>query len=112
VTIDLLIAAAGWIVAALLVGLWLGERGRRRSAERLLVTGLPDVETPPPAVSRVPSEEAEDRFQREAQAYTDEAVERGTAQLVEDAKAAGITVDRKQIRRDVEKMLSGEDVLD
>lgn len=106
------LAVGGWIVAALMVGLYLGERGRRRAAERWAVTGLPDTGTPPPAVSRVPSAEAEDRFQREAQAYTEEAVERGVQQLLDDAKAAGITVDQKELRRDVERMLSGQDVLD
>ncbi len=107
-----ILAALGWIVGALALGLWWGERGRRQSAERLLVTGLPDTGSPPPAVSRVPSGEAEDRFHREAQAYTEEAVDRGVEALLADAKAAGITVDPKEIRRDVEQMLSGSDVLD
>lgn len=109
---ETLLAVLGWIVAALMVGLYLGERGRRRAAERWAVTGLPDTGSPPPAVSRVPSEEAEDRFRREAQAFTEEAVERGVAQLLEDAKAAGMTVDQKKLRADVERMLAGEDVLD
>lgn len=32
----------GWIVAALLLGLWWGERQRRRLAERVWTTGSPD----------------------------------------------------------------------
>lgn len=100
------------VVAAFSLGLYVGERGRRRSVESLLVTGLPDTGSPPPAISRVPSQEAEDRFQRDAQAYTEEAVERGVEQLLDEAKAAGLTVDPKEIRRDVEKMLSGMDVLE
>ena len=107
-----LVAASGWIAAALAAGFWWGERGRRKSVETLLVTGLPEAGTPPPAVSRLPSQEAEDRMQREAQQYTEEAVERGVQQLMADAKAAGLRVDPKDLRRDVEQMLRGNDVLE
>ena len=37
-----ILAFAGWIAAALMAGLWWGERGRRQSAERWAVSGTPD----------------------------------------------------------------------
>lgn len=40
-----ILAALGWAVAALLVGLWWGERGRRVSAEHLAATGRLNVAT-------------------------------------------------------------------
>lgn len=34
-----MVTGLGWVVAALAVGLWWGERGRRRAAERYAATG-------------------------------------------------------------------------
>lgn len=106
----MLLELLGWVGAALCLGLYLGERGRRLSAERYLVTGSPDTRAPK-AVSRLPSQEMEDRFRAETDEAYQAAVERGVNALMEEARAKGMVVDAKQIRRDVETMLAGEDVL-
>jgi hypothetical protein len=109
--IEVLMLGPSVFAAGLLLGLYLGERGRRRAAERWAVTGSPD-DAAPAATSRVPTREAEDRFLEATDAAKKEAVDRGVVQLMEEARVAGITVDEKQIRRDVEAMMSGEDVLE
>ena len=98
----------GWIVAALMAGLWWGERGRRVAAERWLVSGAPDAA--PKAVSMAPSKEAEDRYAESVQEYSKETVDRGVKEMMAQAKLAGVTVSEADIRRDVESMLSGENV--
>lgn len=97
-----LLAFTGWLAAALMVGLWFGERGRRRSAERWAVTGSPHT---PKAVSMAPSKEAEDRFTESVQEYSKETVDRGVKQMMADARTQGIEVSEADIRRDVENML-------
>lgn len=105
------LSMVGWIVAALTLGLWWGERGRRRSAERYLVSGTPDTSSRK-AVSRLPSQETEDRWRAESDEAQKEAVDRGVAEMMADARAKGITVDPMQLRKDVETMLSGQDVME
>ena len=100
--------AIGWIAAALAFGLWWGERGRRVAAERWLVSGAPDAM--PKAVSMAPSKEAEDRYAESVQEYSKETVDRGVKEMMAQAKLAGVTVREPDIRRDVESMLSGENV--
>lgn len=95
-------------IAALMVGLWLGERGRRMAAERHLTSGSPEGGMA--AESTAPSKEAEDRFMEAGQAVSKETVERATKDLIAEAKALGIRVDPKQIKRDVETMMLGENV--
>ncbi len=102
------LAALGWIAAALAIGLWWGERGRRKAAENWVVTGAPEA---PKAVSMAPSKEAEDRFAESVQEYSKESVDRGVQQLMADAKTAGVAISEADARRDVETMLSGEDVM-
>lgn len=51
------LAALGWIVAALFVGLWHGERGKRRVTENWSVRGHP--EPTPRAEVRTPTFEAD-----------------------------------------------------
>lgn len=48
-------AALGWIVAALLAGLWWGERGRRRAAERLATSGRLDGAAVAERLTRAPT---------------------------------------------------------
>jgi hypothetical protein len=110
-TLEVLMLGLPLAAAGFLLGLYLGERGRRRAAERWAVTGSPD-DAAPAATSRVPAREAEDRFLEATEAARKDAVERGVVQLMEEARVAGMTVDEKQIRRDVETMMAGEDVLE
>lgn len=99
----------GYVLAALMVGLWWGERGRRRTVERWLESGTLD-EHAPKAVSRVPAQEMEDRLKATSDEAYHEAVDRGVEQMLADAHAQGYDVDADQIRKDVETMLSGQDV--
>ncbi len=103
-----ILAIVGLVAAALMAGLWFGERGRRVAAERWAVTGSPNA---PRAVSMAPSKEAEDRFAESNLEYSKETIDRGVKQLTADAKAAGIDVSEADIRRDVGSMLSGEDAM-
>lgn len=50
-----LVVAVGWVLAALMAGLWWGERGRRVSAEHLAATGRLDVVTQARRLHRTPS---------------------------------------------------------
>jgi len=103
-----LFAALGWIAAALMAGLWFGERGRRKAAENWVISGAPDA---PKAVSMAPSKEAEDRFAESVLEYSKETEDRGVAELMEEARTKGIAVNEADIRRDVRSMLSGESVM-
>lgn len=86
-------AIAGWFVAAVLVGLWLGERGRRRDAQRR--EGRIPVDRPAPAsVTPSPVDEAGvplalgQDLAEARQAYIDKSVREGF-----DAKAAAADFD-------------------
>ncbi|KKK95116.1 hypothetical protein LCGC14_2676010 [marine sediment metagenome] len=103
-----LIAFVGWIVAALMGGLWWGERGRCRAAERWAITGTPDGK--PKAVSMVPALEAEDRVHASNQEYSEETIERGVEEVMEAAKRQGMPMDEATARREVTALLVGEDV--
>ncbi|KKL62005.1 hypothetical protein LCGC14_2189540 [marine sediment metagenome] len=103
-----LLFAIGWIAAALMAGLWWGERGRRVAAERWAITGSPNA---PHATSMAPSKEAEDRFAESVLEYSEESVDRGVKQMMADAEAAGVSLNEADARRDVKIMLSGEDAL-
>ena len=103
-----LFAALGWIAAALMAGLWWGERGRCRAAERWAISGTPDE---PKAVSMAPSKEAEDRFQESVLEYSKETEDRGVAELMAEAKDKGIAISEADIRRDVKNMLAGESAM-
>jgi len=107
------IAAAwvGWILAALMVGLWLGERGRRRAAERLLTFGNPEDGSLKKPVSRAPSGEAEDRFLASATEVSKETVERAVVYLKSEAKRQGIEgMSDAQFERDARSLLAGQNV--
>ncbi|KKM68222.1 hypothetical protein LCGC14_1463000 [marine sediment metagenome] len=103
-----ILAFVGLVAAALMGGLWWGERGRRVSAERWITTGAPDkVE----ATTMVPSRDAEDRFEQASGEATDEMIERGMKELKADADLAGVEVNDEQLRKEVVQMLAGDDVL-
>jgi negative regulator of sigma E activity len=104
------VAAASLVVAALMVGLWLGERGRRKAAEAYLVHGSP-TEGPAEPVSRVPVQ-AEDRYaQSRLVPVSKETVERFLADAEAQLRAEGIPYDPKQLRHDIEHhLMFGEDV--
>lgn len=105
-----LVGVLGWIVAALLIGLWWGERGRRRASERYLISGSPDTSAPK-AVSMAPAAEAEDRFLRASQEAEEATVKRVADGIMEEAKAQGIHIDAKKAKADARSMVAGEDVL-
>jgi hypothetical protein len=103
-----LLAFVGWIAAALMAGLWWGERGRCRAAERWAMTGTPDA---PKAVSMAPSKEAEDHYAESVLEYSKETEDRGVAEMMAEAKAQDIVLNEADCRRDVRSMLSGESVM-
>jgi hypothetical protein len=109
-TAEIVIALLGAVAAGAL-GLWWGERGRRRAAERWAVRGSPDDEAPA-ATSRVPVREAEDRFLEATEATRKEIVERGMEEARAELKAQGIPVDETRLRKEIERMVDGEDVLE
>ncbi len=94
----------GWIFAALMIGLWWGERGRRQAAERYVVFGSPESASAPPSSAVPPEPEDRWRDQRE------EAVEQGVDELRQAYRAQGRPFDEKQLRQEVETMLGGSDV--
>lgn len=102
------LSVLGWIVAALMGGLWWGERGRCRAAERWAITGTPDGK--PKAVSMVPALEAEDRVHASNQEYSEETIERGVKEVMDAAKQQGLPMNEETARREVTALLVGEDV--
>ncbi len=102
-----ILAIVGLVAAALMAGLWWGERGRRKAAENWVVTGTPEA---PKAVSMAPSKEAEDRFAESVQEYSKESVDRGVAEIMEAAREKGVSISEEDARREVETMFYGEDV--
>lgn len=96
------------VLASLMIGLWLGERGKRRNAERWATTGHPDGQAR--AESYVPNAEAEDRFIKAGHEAEKQVVDRMMADesLVGPLRKAGMS--NKQIRRDLANMVAGNDV--
>lgn len=108
--IAVLAAALGWAAVGLSIGLWVGERGRRQAAERLLTFGSPEGHTGAPTSERV-NPEAEDRLIAEVQRFSEDTVERATRGLMEQAKMAGYEgYTEAQAKRDALDMLHGIDV--
>lgn len=103
-----LLAFVGWIVAALMGGLWWGERGRCRAAERWAIIGTPDGA--PKAVSMAPAMAAEDRLHASNQEYSEETIERGVKEVMAAAKRQGLPMNEETARREVTQLLVGEDV--
>jgi len=100
----------GWVLAAAMLGLWLGERGRRAAAERMLTWGSPEGNGRRRAVARAPAQEAEDRFLAKADALTKDTVARGIEEVRAHFREIGQPFDEKQWRRDIEAMVAGNDV--
>lgn len=92
----------------LCVGLWWGERGRRRWLERIMVTGSPvgprPAETTPGAV------EAEDRILEAGQEFTEATYDRAVEDMATKLRAQGVPFDPVALRSEVIQMLSGQDV--
>ena len=108
--IIIVILSLGYVLAALMVGLWLGERGRRQATERFLVYGTPE-DRRAPVVSRRPAKEAEDRIAEAGKEFSEEVIEAAVKDLKQQAKAQkleGIT--DEQFRQDAIMLLSGQDV--
>lgn len=98
----LLAAVVGWILAAALAGLWLGERGRRLDAQRR--EGIIAVDRPAPARSitpagATPSAMARD-MEEEKKKYVDDAVAEGyrpeEAAADWDRMMAQVSIDQPQ----------------
>jgi hypothetical protein len=102
-----LLTSLGFTVAALAVGLWLGERGRRRMLERWVASGSP---TPPPRAVVRDQVEAEDRlldYEREVSKAT---VKRMEAAYTAELRARQIPFDPKQLREEIKLMAAGINV--
>lgn len=110
------VAVAGLVLAALMVGLWWGERGRRIAAERLAVYGTPQA--PLKATSTVPTkthrptQETQDRLEAASTEFSEQAVKSGMEDLRADYLTRGLSVDEERLRREAIQMLSGQDVMD
>lgn len=98
-----MIAALGYIVAALVAGLWWGERGRRLAAERWKVQGTPEK-----PVARVLPGHTEPEGRLEAQ-FSEETITRGCDNLRTLYTEAGISISEADIRAQVEAMLYQDD---
>jgi hypothetical protein len=87
-------------------GLWLGERGRRGAAERLLVSGTTQTGR---ARVLAASPDAELRASavgvQEAQFVSDEMVDRGAEQLMLEAKESGTELSWAEARDQARSML-------
>lgn len=104
-------AATGWIVAALLYGLWLGERRTRIAIHNMQTYGtatplkasvlMPGLEPPGPKL--VPSEDAE------AAQWSQETIEKGVTDLRAQYALEGIPISEKEAREQVEIMLNSQD---
>jgi len=86
----------------LLVGLYMGERGRRLTVERLLVSGTPEKPNPQRLGQKVPSEEM---VQDVGKIFTEETLERGVDRLIAEAKEEGITLTPEEAREQAQWML-------
>jgi hypothetical protein len=96
VVVAALIAASGWIVAALVVGLWLGERGRRKDVQwRTRTIRPPNADT---AVSSVVNPDLEPG----AGIVGDEVRDA----MIEDTMREAPGISRRDAERDVDEMLS------
>ncbi len=104
-----IVGLVGWIVGAMFVGLWLGERGRRMAAERRETHGTP-LE---PTARRLPDEPDSETFARtvgrtEANArFSEETIRRGMAQLKAEAEATGLPLSDADARTQALAMLHG-----
>jgi uncharacterized membrane protein YccC len=102
-------------LAALMTGLWWGERGRRRAAESLRTYGSPTAADHEPVTRLLPT--AEERFQQSERAsrqaaVSQETVERALADARAELDAQGIPYDLAKLRDDIaHHLLWGEDVL-
>lgn len=103
-----LIACAA--AAALFAGLWVGEIRLNRALERMLAFGNP-VLTKGKAVTRLPSQEAEDRMAAVTHVFSEKTVTRVAEHFMkaaQDQGYEGYTMD--QARIDAELSLAGQDV--
>ena len=92
-----------------MVGLWLGERGRRQAAERVLVTGSPTEI----AAKRLPDQDdaaaramTAGRVMASAQ-LSEDTIKRGVAHLQREAEAVGQSLSAEEARKQVLAMVAG-----
>lgn len=88
--------------AGLALGLYFGERGRRRQIENLLVTGTP---TNPKAQRLTPLADSEEIARQHARPFTEATLQRGAELLLREAKEAGIAKTPEEARIEAEHML-------
>lgn len=104
------VTAFGYVAAALMLGLLLGERGRRRAVERLVLTGTTEVIEEPKPVSMAPAKEAEDRFREAAHEVSEATITRAVQDLRALAKFKGEAISDEQLEHDVRMMFAQQDV--
>lgn len=102
-------AILGLMAAALFFGLWLGERGRRQAAERMITYGSPEELKHRPVTSG-PVADAESRYAAASKEFTEEAIEKATAQIEDAYRIRGVIVSHERARAEAASMLSGADV--
>ena len=97
-----ILASIAFAIAALFFGLWWGERGRRIAAENLLVAGTPNSAKAQRLTPPVTSEEI---VRREGRPFSDETLDKATADLMGQFEAAGYKVTPEEARLRAEQML-------
>lgn len=81
--LELVLIVTGYALASLMLGMWLGERGRRKDAQRR--EGVIDVDGPEPAVVRAQG----DVVPQDARSGPD--LEAAKTKYIEDAVAEGFS---------------------
>jgi hypothetical protein len=111
-TIAIVVAVVFGQCAGIFFGLWWGEKGRRRAAERLASTGDPSA----PRAARLPDEvdgegvaRTMGRAAAEA-AFSAATITKGIEQLQREAASAGRPLSAEDARQQVIAMLAGNEV--
>jgi hypothetical protein len=116
----------GWVVAALMVGLWLGERTSRLYLQNIQFYGQPNpLQTATAWSEETPEDRIEDTMDRIQSAmgervtrsgpgvdgkveYDEDTVENGIDFLLSEARENGEHLSREQAADEVERMLAAE----
>ena len=120
------VALVGWVLAALGLGMWLGERGKRLFIQNFQIYGQPNpTEKATSWDDPTPEDRVEEEITRlesvmgtrvtrsgpEANGkieYDPETLENGIDYLMQAAKEDGVTLTKEQAKDEVERMLNAE----
>jgi Na+/glutamate symporter len=91
----------GLMVGAML-GLYVGERGRRKASENRELYGAPS----PKGARSIPQPQSAEQRAEDARGYSKEAVKRGAADLIAQAAAIGKRLSKKDAEAEAERMLA------